>query len=713
MNAAVAGAGCFINGPSGCGKSLMAKWLAVKLAAEDYPTLFLAAKNFSGSWADSIRREVALLTDDAPNDLYRAVTQTDLPVFVIVDGVNEFGAAAPETLRGVRALARRWGARLILTGQDAKPEEFDGLTSVTITRPSLDLKQRIARSVGNELSPLAQEILCAVGSGIEAELVGQIGVDLQANVTRLLLVDQYIRKRLDEHARAGSFGLRRLASRLHEETSFSMAEAIFDEFMCAQGLSFQEIDALFAASLLIRRAGRVSFCHEMFLNACTAFDLARTSEIDAASLGQRLSTPIFEPIAGDIVAAIEDAAICRTVLSEAKSSSLLLGAASGHFGPMAAMATLDLIKDTTETCIAEIRGARLTLSKVGDAVKIGWEEEARHNWTLAEKARLGAVGRRAVVGPGIEIWLGLCAEMDTRLESERRRWADFARLEQYSIRSESFALAYYGFGGSIGFTTVARSTERGFEPLSEDEKAYPLEFEKLTSGQLHFFLQGRRLYFDHDDSRFAENLIYLFRERFRREPYHVQLVMLNSVGYARQAPQEVLVRLIEAINVLEVHPGNWGISSSIIDALKILGALDDDAEDFRAQVKAELASVISDDDDLVDNDLALSLCVRMFDHPFDTIYAEEIDDLNEEFRRRLYRRALRASDIKSSMSLNWLVKQVVSVDDPIDAVLLRSFTGLPDWTNPFVQEEWGGLCDGDSICRSTPCRARVDGPVVA
>ena len=134
------------------------------------------------------------------------------------------------------------------------------------------------------------------------------------------------------------------------------------------------------------------------------------------------------------------------------------------------------------------------------------------------------------------------------------------------------------------------------------KKPIHFEFEKLTSGQLHFFLQGRRLYFDHDDSRFAENLFYLFRERFRREPYHVQLVMLNSVGYARQAPQEVLVRLIEAINVLEVHPGNWGISSSIIDALKILGALDDDAEDFRAQVKAELASVISDDDDLVDND---------------------------------------------------------------------------------------------------------------
>lgn len=691
MSATAVDAGCFISGPSGCGKSLMAKWLAAKLSADGHPTFFLAAKNFTGSWADSIRREVALVTDVGPSDLYRAITRFDRSVFLIVDGVNEFGAEAPDALRGVRALARRMGARLVITGQDAKPKEFDGLRSVTIARPSLDLKQRIARSVGRELTPVAEEVLRAVGSGIEAGLVGQIGEALKAGATRLLLIDQYIRKRLGRHARAGSFGLRRLASTLHEQVAFSMAETSFDEFMRAEGVGFAECDSLVATGLLIRRAGRVSFSHEMILNACAAFDLARMATTDAASLGQRLSTPILEPISGDIIAAIDDAAACRTVLSEATSSSLLVEAAGGHFGPIATSTMLSLLKETTEACGAEIRGARLMLSKEGDAVRIAWEDETRRKWTFAEEARLRAVGGRAVQGVGIEVFLSLCAEMDAQLASERRRWADFARQEQYPIRSQSFALTYYGFGKSIGFTQVARSTQRGFAPLSEEEKAYPLEWDKLTTGQLHFFLQGRRVFFDGDDGQFAEHLIYLFRERFRWEPYHVQLVMLDSIGYARRAPQEVLDRLIEAINALEVSPTNWAINSSIIDALKILGALDGEAEDSRAQVKTELASVLGDNDEGIDNDLALSLCLRMFDHPFDSIYAEEIHDLDEESRRRLYRRALRASDIKSSMSLDWLAKQVASFGDPMDVSLLRPLTGLPSRTNPFVQEEWGAF----------------------
>ena len=691
MNAAAADAGCFVSGPSGCGKSLMAKWLVAKLASEGHPAFFLAAKNFTGSWADSLRREVGLLADGASADLYRAVARSDRPAFLVVDGINEFGAAAPEALRGARALARRMGARLIITGQDAKPDEFAGLRSVAIARPSVELKRRIAQSAGRDLTSTTLEVLRAVGSGIEAGLVGQIGGDLKANVTRPLLVDQYIRKRLGEHARAGSFGLRRLASTLHEQVAFSMAEPHFDEFMLAQGLSFAECDLLFMTDLLMRRAGRVSFSHEMILNACAAFDLARVAARDPASFGQRLSTPFLEPISGDVIAAIEDASVCRAVLSEAMSSSLLAEAAGGRFGPIATSMSLELLQETRDACVAEIRGARLALSKEGDAVRIGWETGTRRDWTFAEEARLQAVGRRAVAGPGIEMFLNLCAEMDTRLATERQRWADFARQELYPIRSQSFALTYYGFGESIGFTEVARSTQRGFEPLSEAEKAYPLNLEEITSGQLHFFLEGRRVFFDGDDSSFAEHLIYLFRERFRWEPYHVQLVMLSSIGYARRAPQEVIDRLAEAINALEVNPGNWAINSSIIDALKILGVLDGEAEDSRGQVKAELASVLVDDDATADNDLALSLCLRMFDHPFDSIYAEEIYGLDEEVRRRLYRRAIRASDIKSSTSLDWLVREVASFGDPKDVPLLRPLTGLPSRTNPFVQEEWGAF----------------------
>ena len=214
----------------------------------------------------------------------------------------------------------------------------------------------------------------------------------------------------------------------------------------------------------------------------------------------------------------------------------------------------------------------------------------------------------------------------------------------------------------------------------------------MSSGQLHFLLENRCTFFDHDDGgRLAEELIYLLRERFRWEPYHVQLAVLYAVGFARGAPEETLERLVEAINALDVSPTNWAINSSIIDALKILGAIDDHGDETRKEVKRELRSVLGDDEGTVDKDLAVSLCLRMFDHPYDSIYAEEIFGLDEDLRRRLYRRALAAPQIKSCTNLAWLSRQVALFDDASDTPLFDPLATLPNPTNPFPQEEWSGF----------------------
>jgi hypothetical protein len=233
LAAATAGAGCFVTGASGCGKTLMAKWVAADLANAGNPRFFFAAKDFKGSWADSIRREVGLLSDQSPSALLRAISRADRPVFLVLDGINELGAQRPNALRGIRALATRLGAKLIVTAQDGKSSEFDGLRTVEVNRPSINLERRIAQSGGVALSATALKVLEAVSSGIEAEIVGQIGGDLKADATRLILLDQYIRMRLGGHARAASFGLRRLASLLHEQVAFSISEANFDEFIAA------------------------------------------------------------------------------------------------------------------------------------------------------------------------------------------------------------------------------------------------------------------------------------------------------------------------------------------------------------------------------------------------------------------------------------------------------------------------------------------------
>lgn len=703
LAAATTGTGCFVNGPSGCGKTLMAKWVAAELSRSGRSVFFFAAKDFAGTWADFLRREIALLTDLSPAALWQAILRSDRAVFLVLDGINELGENVPNALRGIRALARRLGAKLIVTAQGEKPAELNGLHTITVNRPSFDLKRRIARSGGIPLSAAAIEVLRAVGSSIEAEIVGKIGAEIKSGTTRLVLIDQYIRMRLGGCGRAGSFGLRRLASRLHEQVAFSLPETDFDEFMRSQGLRFDECDALFAAGLLVRRGGRISFSHEMIQNACAAFDLARQAATDPPTFGLRLSTPILEAIAGDIVSAIEDACICRAVLGAATNPSLLSAATDGELGSIAASVARTLLEEATDACVAEIRGARLMLIEENDAVRVEWAEDARRDWTTAERARLCALGHLAASGTGLDVYFGLCAEMDKHLDSERRRLAEAARKARFLLKSRSFELAYYGFScAQIGFTHVARASQPGFRELRHGIEKREFNMADMSSGQLHFLLENRHSFFGHngdcrDDDRFAEELIYLLRERFHWEPYHVQLATLHAVGLARRAPDETLERLVEAINALDVSPANWAISTSIVEALKRLGALDDDAEENREHIKREIASAISDDMELDDghewnkSDLSLSLCVRMFDHPFNSIYAEEIFELAEAQRRILYRRAIGASDIKSSFIFDWLCGQVASFEDTADVPLIRPLVSLPDPTNLFPQEEWAGF----------------------
>ena len=693
LAAATTGAGCFVTGPSGCGKTLMAKWVAAELAKSGNPTLFFAAKDFTGSWAASIRREVALLCDQSPSVLLRAISRVDKPVFLIVDGINELGPHGQNALRGIGGLARRLGAKVILTAQGERPSELDGLRTVTVSRPTFDLKCRIAQSGGVRLNATALDVLKAVGSGIEAEIVGKIGAQLKADATRVVLIDQYIRMRLGEYGRAGSFGLRQLGSWLHEHVAFSISEANFDEFMRAQDVRFEACDALFAAGHLVRRGGRVSFSHEMIQNGCAAFNLARQAGTDPATFGFRLSTPILETIAGDVVSAIEDACTCRAVLGAATSAALLSAAAEGDFGAIAASIARALLNEAADACVAEIRGARLVLIKENDAVRVEWAEDTPRDWTPADQARLCAIGDRAASGGDLDLYLRLCAEMDKLLDSERCRLAEAARQARFPLRSQSFALAYYGYSCTrIGFNYVARTGRPGLRELRHGTEKREFNLTEMSSGQLHFLLENRCTFFDHDDGgHLTEELIYLLRERFRWEPYHVQLAVLYAVGFARGAPEERLERLVEAINALDVSPTNWAINSSIIDALKILGAIDDHGDETRKEVKRELRSVLGDDEGTVDKDLAVSLCLRMFDHPYDSIYAEEIYELNEDLRRRLYRRALAAPQIKSCTSLAWLSGQVALFDDASDVPLFDPLATLPNSSNPFPQEEWGGF----------------------
>ncbi len=685
--AASEGGGCVIIGPSGCGKTLMAKALASQLAAAGSPILYFAAKDFAGEWAKAVRREIGLLTDGSPTDLLRAVANGEHPAFLIVDGVNELAGSEALALRGLRALARRLDAKIVLTSQ-AAPAGFEGLSTFQVSRPSPNLKQRIAERGGRCLSSSVAELLRAVGSGFEAEMIGDVGAALAAEATRLALIDQFIRARLGPHARTGAFGLRQLAVSLHSDLAFSMAETRFDDFMRDEAVGFDACDAMFVAGLLVRRVGRVSFSHEMILNGCAAFGLATAAAHDPQSLGARLATPLLAPLAGEIVTAIEDADISRRVLESATSSDLIAAAAAGSLGSVAAGNARKLVQAAKSACIAEIQAVALEYDPDNAAYAARWSEAGRYDWPQEEAARLGAIGKLATSTAGFQDYFDLCASMDARLLEERVRLAPVLKAAGVGLRSPSFALAYYGFGSEIGFNRLAHHGSRRL--LGDASEPLPqLDVATLTSGQLHFYLENRHSFFGADErGKFAEELIIVLRDRFAREPYHVQLAALSAVGFAREAPDATVAELVDSLNALEVSQSNWAINSSIIDALNILGALEDDAENARDGIRAEIADALAEG---ADGNDALSVYVRMFDHPFDSIYYQEIHALSVSERHSLHRRALSSTEVKRGMSLRWITDEVTKLDDPIDVDLLSRFAALPDRSNPFRQDEWGAF----------------------
>ncbi len=685
QTAAAEGCGFAIVGPSGCGKTLMAKWLAAQLASAGSPVIYFAAKDFAGDWAKAVRREIGLLTDVQSLALLRAAATSDRDIFLIVDGLNELPGSEAGALRGLRALARRYDAKIILTAQAPPPAGFEGLSTVSVGRPSVGLKRRIAERAGGPLQDAAIGFLGVVCSGFEAEMVGGVGASLVGEATRLALVDQYVRARLGTHARAGAYGLRRLALALHGDLAFSMAEVRVDDFMRHAGIGFETCDALFATGLLVRRVGRVSFGHEMLLNGSAAFGLAAEASVDPAAFGARLSTPLLAPLAGEIITAIEDPDVCREVLEAVSCPDVITGAVRGSYGHLARSVAKQLVAAAKANCISEIQAVKLEIDAESPAYPVRWSETGWRSWSPGEMACLGAIGRLATSAEGVHDYLELCAAMDARLLDERARLQSDAKAAGVGLRSPSFALAYYGFGSEIGFSRIQHHGHGGWG----DAPSQPLpllEVAAVSSGQLHFYLENRRLFFgteDHD--RFAGELVFVLRNRFHREPYHVQLAALHAVCFTREASKEAVDELTQAVQDLDVAPTNWAIGSSVIDALKWLGALEDDAERAREGIRAEVAEALADG---ADGSLAVSIYTRMFDHPFDSIYHGEIHAIEERERHKIYRRALGSVEIKRSISLKWVCDEVLKLDDPADADLFAQFTLLPDRTNPFPQDEW-------------------------
>tara|TARA_R110000787_G_scaffold120179_2_gene231159 strand:- start:866 stop:4159 length:3294 start_codon:yes stop_codon:yes gene_type:complete len=690
--------GTVIHGPSGCGKTLLAKWIACELTGRGSPCLFISAKDFSGDWRACLTREVALLTDDPVRHVLATMRAASVPAYLVLDGLNELdNAIQAQALRGLNALARKFGFRMLVTSQHVPPKSLKALASIAIAPPTLTLKRRIAEASGNRLSDAAIATLGAIDSGFEAFIVGELGDLESGGETRPRLVDQFIRARLGPFARDGSRACRRLAYELIEHLAFSISEVELDDFFCEIGVSISTVDTLFDSGLLVRRGGRVTFRHEILQRACAAFRLAQKATEDPATMGRMLSGAMHNYLAQDVLGAFESVNACIAVLKAVTDADLIAHAASGQLGAIARTAGDALLAETKRSVLEEISVARLQYAGDNGAKYIEWDPATVRYRSPEEIARLQALGLMTLRGHAVSAYLELCRAVDACISEERRRLSDLARNEGSPIKSDSFALVHgYGYGGgALGFTTIASTLQSSFGKDRLFDGPPPASLLTCTPSEAYFYLESKRRaqdFWDHGD--FADQLSEFLEQRFRYEPYHLKLASLDAclglgdIGSKRQD------RLTSAIRDILENTQNWAISTQAIDILKFMGSLDDDAQEHRQVVRENINAVL-EDGDIPPGDraeLALSLYIGQFDHPYSTAYCEEWNSLTDVQHKRLMRWAIKSDGLKKSLSLNWIVQEVAEFGDPADVELLRPFTLFPDTISFLSDDAMSAFC---------------------
>lgn len=676
--------GAVIHGPSGCGKTLLAKWIACKLTGRGSPCFFISAKDFSGDWRACLTREVALLTDDSVQDVLEAMRAAPVPTYLVLDGLNELdNASQTQALRGVNALARKFGFRILVTSQHAMPTSLKALASIAITPPSQFLKRKIAEASGNRLNDAAIDTLGAVKSGFEAFIVGELGA-LQSGVeTRPRLVDQFIRACLGAFARDGSRACRRLAFELSERVAFSISEVELDDLFWEIGVSIPTVDALFENGVLVRRGERVSFRHEIIQSGCAAFRLAQKAAEDPAGMGQLLSSATHAYLAHDVLSAFESVDACSALLRTVMDSDLIAQAASGRLGAVAQIAADTLLAETKSSVLEEISTARLQFAGEDGAKYIEWDPATICYRSPEEIARLRALGLMTLRGYAVSTYLELCREIDARLSEERQRLSYLAQRYESPIKSDSFALAHgYGFSGAaLGFTTIASTLQSSFGEDPKVDGPPPASLLSCTPSEAYFYLESKRYAQDFwDKGNFADQLLEFLEKRFHYEPYHLKLASLDACLRLGDINSEREDRLRSAVRDILENTQNWAISTQAIEVLSMMGWLDADAQEHRHVVRDNINIVLKDGDIPAGDraELALSLYIGQFDHPYSTAYCEEWNSLADLERKHLMRWTIRSESLKKSLSLNWVVQEVAEFDDPNDVDLLRPFTLFPD-----------------------------------
>ena len=165
-----------------------------------------------------------------------------------------------------------------------------------------------------------------------------------------------------------------------------------------------------------------------------------------------------------------------------------------------------------------------------------------------------------------------------------------------------------------------------------------------------------------------------------RAPYHLRLALMHCAAIHCDAQddseRERLVGLLEGL--LEKSDGFF--SSSVVDALQRLGALDDAAQQHREVVRRNIGGCLAHPRDSQRQSEAWEIYTAQFDHPYSGAFCEELAALADHDRKTLFEMASKGAK-GGDYSLGCLLLDLASLGDPAVGESIARWAGPPPRDN--------------------------------
>lgn len=692
-NQGMAGKNMLIVGPSGCGKSMLAQEIGLRCIEGGIFPVIIEAKYFEKEFSALLNQEAALLDTPSINAIFVACKKFSKPVLIILDGYNECSQTLRQRLsRCLRATAIRYHTGIVVVSQEIYKElEQLNLEIVSVPEPDMEVKKAIANSAEDkEKSLKIEELLDLIKSGLEANIIGHISKTITSKISRYALFDAYIRERLGDVAQDGIRMLTYIGSFLSENVTFSMSVRDFDRLLEKKSCPSSVPKRLLAANLLKRRGDRISFGHELYLNAFSAEAVMRSCGNDPVKLLSAVSAPKHINYKTLIIGAIDNTNLLDSVLRGIEYPEIIISCVTGECGQYAREWAENNYHSVLQHIAQEAKSVRFILDEK-EWVNITTGTESFHNWSAQDQSFVNALPHLLSKGIYLNEIFEIVGLMDERVKKSLESLVEEAQCRNIALNRGQFearmndqhsAIAIWKIIACIGIHLYAE-IKRDSAAMSKWIQSKLADCE-ISNGQVFMLLKLCKCIWD--GKLLINALPTLIRERWKYASSDLRIDLLDAARYCRNCSGEEKAKLVDVINGIETK--NIFISTFIIDALKSLGAMED--VEYGETVKAEIEQVFSDTENPENWALAHSIYNQQFDHPYDIVYWDVLHELPSFKRKEFLSMAVRAKN-NFRMFVTCMITDLANFKDRNSGKFIEHWTELPPRDDPMPQDSVGAF----------------------